>query len=527
MRSVLIALALAGFCLPVSAQTWVARYDGPANDEDLARAIGADDSGFVYVTGTSWGSGTGNDWATIKYGSSGEELWVARYDGAEHGSDEAYALAVSNDRVAITGGVTGPNLSTDMLTVLYSTAGESLWAAVHNGPADGNDNGLAAALDAAGNVYVTGYHSDPDSGWDYATLKYDRVGTRRWIARYSTSYEDYATGIVIDNEGNVYVTGNSGSPYFLTWDYVTAKYDSAGVEQWVVRYEGPAYEDDEARAIALDPSGNVIVTGGSRDSTTGPDYTTIKYNPAGETLWLRRYDGSAGGSDEASALAVDADGNVYVTGFSQDPVNDFDCVTVKYDASGNRQWVARYDGPAHSYDEGRAVTVDAQGRVYVTGSSTGSGTRGDYVTIMYDADGNEELVQRYDGPAGRLDEANDVVVDGDGGVVVTGASAGSGTGSDYATIRYLCAGIEESPQPTAHHSPLSASIAHGVLNLTSDISHLTSNFVLLDATGRRVMPLRIGPNDVTGLAPGVYFVSSGPSASSGQRTAVYRVVVAN
>nr|MBA3726504.1 hypothetical protein [Armatimonadota bacterium] len=86
----------------------------------------------------------------------------------------------------------------------------------------------------------------------------------------------------------------------------------------------------------------------------------------------------------AYALAVDAAGNVYVTGFSNGAggfPNDY--ATIKYDSNGNQLWVARYNGPGNSSDGASALAVDAAGNVYVTGTSYGAGTGDDYTTIKY------------------------------------------------------------------------------------------------------------------------------------------------
>src|SRR4030043_1246056 len=83
-----------------------------------------------------------------------------------------------------------------------------------------------------------------------------------WVARYNGpgNYDDYAKAIVADDSGNVYVTGHSygqGSHH----DYATTKYDADGIEQWVARYNGPGNYHDTPVAIALDAFGNVYVTG--------------------------------------------------------------------------------------------------------------------------------------------------------------------------------------------------------------------------------------------------------------------------
>ncbi|MEO0135591.1 MAG: SBBP repeat-containing protein [candidate division WOR-3 bacterium] len=102
-----------------------------------------------------------------------------------------------------------------------------------------------------------------------------------------------------------------------------------------------------------------------------------------DTAWVRRYNGPTNGNDSATALFVDNNGNVYVTGYSQGSGTYYDYATLKYDANGNLLWIRRYDGPGNGYDYATALFVDNNGNVYVTGYSQGSGTYYDYATIKY------------------------------------------------------------------------------------------------------------------------------------------------
>ena len=99
-----------------------------------------------------------------------------------------------------------------------------------------------------------------------------------------------------------------------------------------------------AQALALDNAGNVYVTGASMSSSAGWDYATVKYDSNGNQKWVARYNG-AGQDDSAAAIAVDATGNVYVTGSSKNSGGHFTSVTIKYSATGSQVWLSRYTGP--------------------------------------------------------------------------------------------------------------------------------------------------------------------------------------
>ncbi|KPJ64566.1 hypothetical protein AMJ44_12580, partial [candidate division WOR-1 bacterium DG_54_3] len=270
--------------------------------------------------------------------------------------------------------------------------------------------------------------------------------TEEWVARYNSpgNYPDDVNDIAVDSSGNVYVTGGLCLPYNDPSDYITVKYDSYGNELWVRRYDGPANKADYAFALALDQSGNVYVTGRSDGSNTHSDYATVKYDPDGNELWVARYNGPENMGDQAFAIAIDSSGKVYVTGKSTGIGTKNDYATVAYDYLGNELWVARYNGPGNHDDSPytHAISLDSVGNVYVTGHSTGSETDWDYATIKYDAFGNQLWVARYNGPGNETDYATSIVIDDSGNVFVTGASSGGSTDFDYATIKYDSEGNE-------------------------------------------------------------------------------------
>ncbi|MEO0117119.1 MAG: SBBP repeat-containing protein, partial [candidate division WOR-3 bacterium] len=168
-----------------------------------------------------------------------------------------------------------------------------------------------------------------------------------------------------------------------TYDYLTLKYDSEGNLLWERRYNGPGNGVDEAHALFVDENRNIYIAGRSVGSGTNYDYATLKYNSDGNLLWERRYNGPGNGGDEANALFVDGNGNVYVTGSSQGSGTTYDYLTLKYDSEGNLLWERRYNGPGNGVNEAHALFVDGNRNIYITGRSVGSGTNYDYATIKY------------------------------------------------------------------------------------------------------------------------------------------------
>ena len=114
----------------------------------------------------------------------------------------------------------------------------------------------------------------------------------QWSARYGGqgNSEDYATDIAVDHSGNVYVTGVSDLSGTAT-DCITIKYNAVGIQQWVARSDGPVNNEDDAMAIAVDISGNVLITGSSW-SCSANDHATITYNPGGTSHGGRGVRGS-------------------------------------------------------------------------------------------------------------------------------------------------------------------------------------------------------------------------------------------
>lgn len=525
--SLVIPLAILNLLLPALLQAqvdtgWVRRYYAPGSASDQASALAVDGRGNVYVTGAS---GSSYDYVTIKYDPDGETLWVRRYNGPGNSYDYAHAIAVDGaGNVYVTG--ESDSSGYDYATVKYDSVGVEQWVARYKGPRYSGDLATAIAVDDAGNVYVTGESDSSGTLADYTTVKYNSSGVEQWVRRYNgpgNSY-DYALAIALDDVGNAYVTGRSTGSGTGN-DYATVKYSAGGETLWVTRYDGPAHNSDGATAIVLDGSGNVYVTGGTYNGPgTSNDYLTIKYSSAGESLWVRGYNGPANDYDGATAIAVDDTGCVYVTGQSKDSATNYDYATVKYTPVGETSWVRRYsNGSSIQNDYARAIAVDAAGGVYVTGESYYHSM--DYATVKYGADGESLWVQRYNGPGNSDDYAVAVAVDDSGGVYVTGRSTGVGTGYDYATVKYVQTqtGVEEvrlSPSADRTRLAIYPSPARAVIRIRGASSGKEATAIrVFDESGKLVCTTATlasqtrdnGEEAISlkGMGPGIYFLRVG------------------
>lgn len=360
-------------------QQWFRMYNGSVNWLDYADDIETDAAGNIYVTGrTDAGSGNATS-VTIKYNASGDSLWVRNYVNAY-----CSRLLVDNSSNVYVVGRKGDASFCDYFVIKYNSSGDSLWSRTYSSPGSYPDAATCVAVDNSGNVYISGYRYSPAPGphSGIATIKYNSSGIQQWVAiyDYAANGSHKANDIVVDNSGNVYIGGYSDTAA-LGRTYLVVKYNSSGVPQWQARYSsGVPQTTVEAVSIALYQNNFLYVTGYCVYASTYYDYVTIKYNSSGAQQWVTQYHN---GTDLPTKLVLDGLGNAYVTGSSSSLTNGEDILTAKYNSAGIQQWVARWDGAAHNNDQGRDIAVDAAGNVYVTGRALTGANNDDYVTIKY------------------------------------------------------------------------------------------------------------------------------------------------
>lgn len=395
--------------------------------------------GNVYVAGATI-NGSGNyDILLAKYNSSGNQLWIQQYAGAANGHDAAVSLMVTDTYAVLTGAVCNNTLvpESDIITIKYSSAGVLQWASTYNGTGSGIDIGTVVDRDGSGNIYVTGTSYNASFNSDYVTLKYNSSGTQQWVNRY-----DYSSGlddapVVLNTAGaNIIVAGAvthttntykvasiflspstgsitatnigtvtttssltvvtdlvndyAGGSIFVGATTVSGQGDNFYVQKinntlatvWTYTFNGTDNLDDVIKAVAVDASNNVYITGYTKTSTQGRDIVTMKLNSSGALQWTKYYNDTINGDDEAMDMIVDANNDIYITGYGTNTLNNTDYYTIKYNSSGTKIWEIESDGNSTN-DVATNMTLDSLNNVIVTGQVELSPGTYAYATARY------------------------------------------------------------------------------------------------------------------------------------------------
>ncbi len=419
---------------------WLRTYNAPGNGPDEVKDIALLPSGDVVVTGYGNNISVGNDVWTICFSADGDSLWSSLYNDPDYNQfDEGQALSVDPDgNIFVTGESDSDPLGTvnnDVLTLKYSATGTLLWAVRYDGAGSGLDRGEDIVTDAQGNAYVTG-RTDNGNDDDYLTLKYNSNGQQVWVQFVDGGGTDRAVACGIDNTGHVYVTGRRSNGN--DDDFYTVKYNSAGNTIYTKQFD--FVEDDRAEAIAVNADGSFAVTGRSdanANATVNWNYHTVFYNAAGLQQWSSSFNGAANNDDVPLALAINPAGEVAVTGWSDadaSTVVQEDLVTVRYNALGQPLWTSSTDVSGNN-DEGRAVLLTATGAVWAAGMLSEADFKEDAVLCHYSGTGVATL-HLTSGQGDNSDNLREIALDGAGNIYACGYTVRKGNDRDLLLIKF-------------------------------------------------------------------------------------------
>jgi uncharacterized delta-60 repeat protein len=320
-------------------------------------------------------------------------LWQRVFDTGE--ADHARGITTDSEKNIIVSGQSSRELSGgDCLTIKYSPDGDTLWTQWYDITFYNGVN--AVTSDHLNDIIIVGYMWTESTNFDMHIIKYDPDGNLIWTQTYTNGENvgEVCYGVATDSKNNIIVTGTADD----NWgDYITLKYDPNGNLLWFRTYDGDW--EDRGRDVAVDESDNIIVTGYSNGDMNW-DWCTIKYSPDGDTLWIRRYDVAL--TDWAFGVVTDQDDNVIVVGETHQLLpgtGGQSGMVVKYSPEGDTLWAKIFTDTLQQAEVGTFadVTVDDQGNIYLAGayrywSDTGtSNNRSDYYIVKCDLYGDRNL----------------------------------------------------------------------------------------------------------------------------------------
>ncbi len=404
---------------------WSKYYSGNGG-EDVPRSIKVDAAGNAYVTGYSWGLYA--NYATVKYDTNGNQMWARRYVGG-FGELATEVEVDASGNVYVTGysGHSVAGDAEDFLTVKYSPTGEQLWVNRYNAPpGDRNEQAHEMEINSAGDVFVMGL-SDNFANAHTVIQKINGVsGTTVWTKNFNVSanadLEDSPFAMKLAPDGSIILAGHIIDFDNDNLDAYVAKFDPQGVLQWSKIYDGPGLHDYDADTkLALDAQGNIYI-GVTSEGFANYDLQIIKYLPDGVIDWTYRFDNPFFSKDifikwiddnAQTNISVDEDGNVYVAGESIIPGQAFNLVAFKLEPVAQRRAVPfDFDGDKKA---DIAVFRPETGVWYIEKSSDGS-----HIIIQWGLENDKLVPADYDG-----DGLNDPAVYRDGIWYVMKSSDGS------------------------------------------------------------------------------------------------------
>jgi hypothetical protein len=342
-----------------------------------------------------------------------------------------------NDDILITGAVYNGSNNYDALTLKYTGAGSLSWYELHNGSASFYDGGLRIAVDTNDDVFVTGGTSSSTSNMDLLVLAYESDGTPSWSATYD-GFSAFDAGSYVDASGvgSLHIVALSEATTNNKWHILDRKYNPAN-GSLITSTNSDEITLEEVRDVTLDASDNIYITGWKPTTSQGRDIVVVKLDDGAAIQWEKTFNGTADANDQANTIAVAANGDVIVGGFTTTSSSDRDGLLLKYNSSGTLQWQQTISGAANGEDEITDVLIaTGSSEIYLCGQ-------------IHEAADEDYLFQRRSSSTGSLlheltfagwvggnDRAEVLLEDEDGGIIMSGKTAAGASGQFPTAVRF-------------------------------------------------------------------------------------------
>jgi len=354
-------------CVVPGTLLWTRNYTGEDAGNARARGAAVDAWGNVIVVGEEFVVGQNANVWVRKYTPEGEVVWTWTWNGASNGNDIAHAVAIdpAGDLV-IVGETHVAGSGADMLFLKMKPDSKPVWQKTHNGPGNLGDRAFGVAVDATGNIAVTGEEYKLIGLHNVWTRLMDKDGEALWTDVYDANAgNDAGQAVAFTSGGDVIVAGSIYVPIGLA-NLWLRKYSAGGLTMWT-RSADHMNGNDIWRGVAVDGAGNIGLVGEVYEVKGLAAIKIAKFDADGVEVWSDIQDSAGGDNDIGRGVAFDAGNNLIAVG-QEYTANDFARAWVrKYSGDGDVRWTQIYDGDGAGNDIAWGVAIDAAGHVYAAG----------------------------------------------------------------------------------------------------------------------------------------------------------------
>lgn len=357
---------------------WQQTNSGANGQNDYGTDLAIDNTGNIFVCGAVH-NGSNTDYRILKYSPDGTLIWTKQYNGTGNGDDVPVAIRIdASNNIYVTGTSTGSGTLTDFATLKYDQSGTLIWTKRYN---YSNLPEIATCLeiDNSGNVFVAGASANNLNNSDFCVIKYNSSGTQMAVQRHSTTGNGYdlPSEMTLNGNGNVFIVGTSEAGNNKNVKLLALTNSLTVLWSQYIDQFG---RDDEGYSITLTPTNNLVITGYSKKQSGGTNLIVAKYTLTGTQVWLKNKPALIDNEiAKGRKVRVNSNGKIFISGESYAD-NSRDLVTQSYDENGNVLWERIFDN--NNTIEKASQLVVLNDEAYITGM-TDDGSTNKFATIKY------------------------------------------------------------------------------------------------------------------------------------------------
>lgn len=313
---------------------WSRIFLPPGYTQSMGTTIAADINSNVYAGCRMTRINSTIDIGLLKYTADGNLLRSYIYSAGPTTMESLASITVDESgNVFVLGTTNAVSGYDDILLQKYTAELQLVWSITFSGNTVGNDNAVQIIYTPDHRLALACSMFNSSSGFDYGVYRFDTnsVMVGQYIFNGSGNHQDIPYSINCDNANNIYVTGSSRNADSIgSEDIVTLKLNPFASLIWARTFNGAGSGIDYGTSIVTDALRNVYVGGTTDKGSNRVEYAVLKYSQFGVPLWTQKYSMLENSEDFVYSVAVDNSYNVFVTGISFDSTSDYDIATIKY-----------------------------------------------------------------------------------------------------------------------------------------------------------------------------------------------------